>query len=167
MPDALSYDATLHLLKRALIEIHGNAIAFLRRGQRSPSRAPHTLSPRTWQELATIEALLSRDLEDCIRLELHEEPWNPWAHIFTVFGGLWRSFGSEEKLLRSLHASLSSLPLDQWRTGAPQLEPSLWPFFANRTPYLANTAALALNEPPPYPTLIWLPRERKFRKANA
>ena len=167
MSEELTYDATLALLKRSLLEIHGNAIGFLRRGERRPSNADIALSPRSWQELATIEALLARDVEDCIKLELHEEPWSPWSHMGTVFRGLFLSIGSDEKVLRKLHADLADHPVDHWRAGAPQLEASLWPLFANRTHYLANTVALALNEPPPYPTLIWLPRERKFRKANA
>ena len=39
----------------------------------------------------------------------------------------------------------------------------LWSFFCPRTHHLANTLALALGEPSPYPALFWHPGQRTFK----
>jgi hypothetical protein len=158
--ESLDYDATLRVLRRTLGKVAGNARAF---GMRARGR-PELISSRTWAELAEIELLLVAQLQTAIRQELRAQPLTPLVQL----SALWRAFrdglmGGEARLVRrQLHAA-SSHPVASWRRGAPQLEPSLWPFLEARTHYLANTFALALDEPAPFPPLIWHPGSRSFR----
>lgn len=163
MPDvgeSLDYDATLRALRRTLGEVAGNARAF---GMRAKGR-PELVSSRTWAELAEIELLLGAQLQATIRQELRAEPLTPLVQL----SAFWRTFREglltgEARLVRRQLWAASSHPVSSWRRGAPQLESSLWPFFEARTHYLANTFALALDEPAPFPPLIWHPGSRSFR----
>ncbi len=50
------------------------------------------------------------------------------------------------------------------RLGFPdQIEASLWPFFVKCTHHLANTCALALDEPSSYPAIFWHPGRGEFQ----
>jgi hypothetical protein len=160
VPDALDYDATLRALRASLIEVQGNARAFAIRARGRPS----LLSTRGWAELAQIEQRLARDLADSVRLELHEEPGSLVNRARAEIRGLRLGLASEPRLLSHLMEEASSHPIQEWRPLAPQLEASLWPFFAARTEHLANAAALALNEPQPFPPLFWHPARSEFQR---
>ncbi len=159
MGDDLSYNEAIAVLRGSLIEASGNARAFAIRSRGRPS----LLSARTWEQLAQIEARLARDLEDTLRLELHTEAWTWLARTRAFYRGPRLGLLGEERLVRELYRSAARHPVDLWRAGAPQLEASLWRFFSARTHYLANTLALALNEPAPHPALIWNPGRREVR----
>jgi hypothetical protein len=159
LSEGLSYDETELLLRNSLVEVSGNARAFALR-----SRAGARLvSKRSWSELAQIEAQLERDLADTLRLELRSEPWSWLARTRALGRGLGLGITSEAHLIRVLFERVRAHPVERWREDAPQLEASLWPLYVARTHYLANTLALALDEPAPYPALIWNPHRREFR----
>ena len=159
MGEEFSYDDAVAALRDSLVEAAANARGFAIRARGRPK----LLSARAWAELAQIEALLARDLVDCLKLELHEEPSSPFREMVALLRGLWRALISEPALVRRLYRDASQHPVEAWRAAAPQLEASLWPFFAARTRHLANTTALALNEPQPWPALFWHPARREFR----
>ena len=159
MGDDLSYNEAIAVLRGSLIEASGNARAF---AIRSRGR-PRLLSARTWEQLAQIEARLARDLEDTLRLELHTEAWTWLARTRAFYRGPWLGLLGEDRLVRALYHTATTHPVDLWRAGTPQLEASLWPFFSARTHYLANTLALALDEPAPHPARIWNPARQAFR----
>ena len=124
---------------------------------------PELLTARSWAELASIEALLAATLEQAIQRELKTDPWTtgPWIASLAriVRNGLW---GGERSLVARTFAETRSHAVESWRPQAPQLEASLWPFFVDRTRYLANNMALALDERTPYPPLVWNPRRQAF-----
>jgi hypothetical protein len=157
---ALDYDETVRVLRASLVEAAGNAWAF---GLRSRAR-PTLLSSRAWQELGAIEAVLVQHLEAALRRELRVEP-RPLATRLRMYGrGLCAGLAGERSLVtRLLRESLRS-PVQAWREAAPQLEAALWPFFVARTQYLANTLALALDEPTSFSTLVWHPGRREFHR---
>lgn len=162
MPEALSYDEALRALRGALVEAAGNARVFALRARRDG----RLMRARDWAQLSEIEARLERDLADTLRLELHADPW-PWVTLTrAIYRGLWLALLGEERLVRGLFESARRHPVEDWRAGAPQLEASLWPFFVDRTRYLANTLALALHQPAPFPALLWHPGQRQFKRAN-
>ena len=157
-PD-LDYDETVRALRRSLAESNGNARAFSLRSR----GAPVLLSGRSWEELSSIETLLAALVEQAIQRQLKIEPWTtgPWvASLARVArNGL---FGGERSVVARILGETRSHPVDGWRAGAPQLETSLWPFFVDRTRYLANTMSLALDERAPYPPRVWNPRRQGF-----
>ncbi len=155
----LSYDETVQVLQRSLVEATGNARGF---AVRSRGR-PKLVSARAWAELAEIEARFARDLADTVRLELRAEPWTFVTRTLAFYRGLWLGIQSEPSLVASLFRHAAEHPVDQWREGTPNLEGTLWPFFAARTHHLANTMALALDEPSPYPAIFWHPGRREFQ----
>jgi hypothetical protein len=125
---------------------------------------PELVSSRSWAELAEIEALLGARLQAAIRQELRAEPLTPVVQL----RALWRALrdgllAAEARLVRRQLRAAASHPVASWRSGAPQLEADLWPFLEARTHYLANTFALALDEPAPFAPLIWHPGSRSFR----
>lgn len=154
----LSYDETIRALRRALTEAGAHARAF---SVRSRGR-PKLISARTWGELGEIEALLVGALEEILRRELRAEPWTLPTRSRTGARALWESLRGEEALVRALFDKARRHPVHEWRRGAPQIERTLWSFFVARTEHLANTLALALNEPAPYPPLLWHPGRREF-----
>ncbi len=154
----LAYDEVIVVLRRELRRVARNARVF---GLRSRAR-PALLGARSWAELAQIEAELQDLLEHTLRLELHVEAWTTWGRSVGAFGSFVGSLVSERRLLTRLFAEAIHHPVDRWRAGVPQLEDALWPFLSARTRYLANTLALALDEPAPFPPLIWQPRRRQF-----
>jgi hypothetical protein len=158
--ESLDYDATLRVLRKALGEAAGNARGF---GMRAGGR-PELLSSRIWSELSEIESILGGHLQGAIQQELRAKPWTPAVQL----SALWRTLqngllAGEARLIQRQLRAASSHPVSAWRRGAPQLEPSLWPFLEARTHYLANTFALALDEPAPFPALIWHPGTQSFR----
>jgi hypothetical protein len=156
----LGYDAALRVLRGALAAAAANAQAFATRSQLGQG----LLSARGWSELAEIEAELTRRLEHALRRELRADPWPVPARLHCWLRAqrdIWS--GERATLLRQLREA-SALPLGRWRAGAPQLESALWPFFEQRTHHLANTLALALGEPAPFPAIIWHPGRREFRR---
>ncbi len=159
MESKLDYAAAVRVLQNALLEVAANARGFALRAQGKPTR----LSARNWHELAEIEAFLSYQLEQNLRREMKATPWSPFRQMRAMFQGYWIGFGDEEARIRRAHQLVVASPVERWRAGAPQLEASLWPFFQDRTHYLANTFSLALNEPAPFPTLIWRPDRRAFQ----
>ena len=159
MGEAFSYDDAVAALRHSLFEASANARAF---GIRARGR-PQLLSARAWAELAHVEALLARDLTDTLKLELHHEPWAPFGEMWALLRGFWRALISEPALVTRLYREACEHPVESWRTAAPQLEASLWPFFSARTRHLANATALALNEPQPHPDLFWHPSRQEFR----
>ncbi len=154
----LGYEEIIALLRRELRGVARNARVF---GLRSRAR-PSLLSGRSWAELAQIEAELQDILEHTLRLELHVEPWTAWGRTAVGVGSFVASLTSERRLLTRLFGAAAHHPVERWRIGVPQLEDALWPFLSGRTRYLANTLALALNEPAPFAQLIWHPRRRQF-----
>ena len=162
MTEELSYDDALHVLRGSLAEVAGNARVFALRARRGGG----LLSARDWAELAEIEARLEHDLADTLRLELNVDPWTWSGQTWALYRGVWLALHREPRLVRGIFESARQSPVEQWRAAAPQLEASLWPFFADRTRYLANTLALALHEPAPFPVLIWHPGRRAFRHGN-
>ena len=146
-----------------LAEATGNARAFAVRAR----GRPRLLSARAWGELAEIEARLSALVEDVLRGDLRAEPWSLPMRYRAGFGAVVGALRGEPGLLQSLLERARSQPTSSWRRGAPQLEEGLWPFLAERTEHLANTAALALNEPAPFPPLVWHPGRGAFAKPTA
>ncbi len=157
VPD-LGYEEVIGLLRRELRSVTRNARVF---GLRSRAR-PSLLSARSWAELAQIEVELKDILEHTLRLELHVEPWTAWGRTAVAIGSFVDSLAGERRLLTRLFGAAAHHPVERWRAGVPQLEDALWPFLSGRTRYLANTLALALNEPAPFSQLIWHPRRREF-----
>ncbi len=162
MAEELSYDDAVLVLRGSLVEAAANARVFALRAR----RGGRLLTARDWAQLAEIEAGLEHDLADTLRLELHAEPWTWLARTGAIYRGAWLALQREPRLVRGMFESARNHPVDRWREAAPQLEASLWPFFADRTRYLANTLALALHEPAPFPALIWHPGRRAFRRTN-
>ena len=115
-----------------------------------------------WAELGGIEALLCERLVEALRRELRAEPWGTFGQASALLRGISTGLSPERSLLDRLCRKASANPVELWRAGAPQLEATLWPFFSARTRYLANTTALALNQPSPFPPLIWHPGRREF-----
>ncbi len=162
MHGGLSYDETVRVLRAALVEAEGNARGF---GVRARGR-PELVSSHSWRELAEIEDLLAQQLEAALRNELRVAPHSAFTRMRAHWRGLWGGLASERALMRRLFHESRHSQVATWRAGAPQLEAVLWPFFAARTQYLANTLALALDEPAPAPPLIWHPGRREFRQGS-
>lgn len=155
----LGYDETLRVLRQSLVRAVSNAWVFTIRAR----GRPQLLSARGWLELVEIERTLGGQLERALRSDLRVEPWSALGRTRSLYRGIWDSLRGERALVVDLFGRASRDPVDAWRRGAPQLEESLWPFFTGRTHYLANTFALALDEPAPFPTVIWHPGRREFR----
>ena len=153
----IGYDEIVGLLRRELGRVARNARVFALRARARPA----LLSPREWALLAQIEAELQDLLQHTLQLELHAEPWTSGRQLGSLVGGLLDGLRGERPLLARLLREAAGHPVAQWREGAPQLQ-DLWPFFEARTRYLANTLALALDEPAPFPPLVWNPRRREF-----
>ena len=145
------------MLRRSLAESSGNARAFSWRSRGKPQ----LLTARSWAELAGIEALLAARVEQAIQRELRTDPWTtgPWiaSLVRIARNGLW---GGERSVVARTFAETRAHRVETWRQQSPQLEASLWPFFVDRTRYLANSMALALDERTPHPPLVWNPRRR-------
>jgi hypothetical protein len=156
----LSYDETVRALRGALAEAAGHARAFAVRAR----GRPQLVSTRTWGELAEIEALLAGAVETTLRRELRVEPWTLFVRGRTGARIIVESLRGERGLVRTLFEEARTHAVREWRQGAPQLEPTLWPFFVARSDYLANTFALALDEPAPHPPLLWHPGRREFTR---
>lgn len=154
----ISYDETIVLLRGELRNVARNARVFALRSRGRPT----LLGARSWAELAQIEAELQDLLQHTLQLELHVDPWTRWGRSGTALGSFIDSLASERRLLQRLFAGALHHPVEHWRAGVPQLEDALWPFLSARTRYLANTLALALDEPAPFPPLVWQPRRRQF-----
>ncbi|MCP4007289.1 MAG: hypothetical protein GY725_24160 [bacterium] len=154
----LEYDEVVRHLRAALVETTRNTRGFSVRAR----GRPELLSPQAWLELAQIEALLAHQLEQTVQRELKENAWSPLRQMQALFGGLFDGVIGEQSLVTRVAAAAARHPVDQWRAGNPQLEQSLWQLFSNRTHYLANTTALALNERAPYPPIVWNPGRRSF-----
>ena len=154
----LDYDTAIVLLRHELRRVACNARVFALRSRARPT----LLSARSWAELAQIEAELQDLLEHTLRLELHVEPWTGWGRVQTGISSFLSSLRGERRLLESLLEEATRHPIEHWRNDAPQLEDALWPFLSGRTRYLANMLALALDEPAPFPPLLWQPRRRQF-----
>ena len=159
MTEGLGYDASVRVLREALVEAEGNARGFAVRAR----GRPELLSSHSWRELAEIENLLAQRLEGALQSELRVVPHTAFTRIRAHWRGLWGGLASERSLVRQLFHQTSHSQVEAWRAGAPQLESVLWPFFVSRTQYLANTLALALDEPAPSSPLIWHPGRREFR----
>ena len=159
MEEQFGYDDVLRALRSSLVDAQANARAFALRARGRPA----LVSIRAWGELAAIEVRLARDLADCVRLEMREEPWTLAGRASAVLRGLRRGLVGEERLVMRLFRDTRSHPVERWRATAPQLEASLWPFFVARTHHLANAMALALNEPAPFPAVYWHPGRLEFR----
>lgn len=160
MPDALDYEAAIRVLRGSLLEAGVNLRAF---DVRSRGR-PRLLTARDWAELAGIEALLAARLEQALARELRVEPWTWPGRVLAFWRGVAGGLAAERAFAASRLRAATEQPVEQWRAAAPQLESTLWPFFSQRTRYLANTMALALDEPAPYPPLVWLPRDLRFKE---
>ena len=156
----LDYDETERLLDRLLVELKANSRAFRIRA----SGRPQCMSGAQWAELAEIDSLVAATLHEVMRREFRSEPGGPWADLTAAVTGLTGGLVSERRLLSRLHERCAAQPVERWRAGAPQLEASLWPLFCDRTQHLANSVALALNEPAPHPAIIWQPHLRAFRR---
>ncbi len=154
----LGYEEAIVLLRRELRGVARNARVFALRGRARPA----LLGAHSWTELAQIEAELQDMLQHTLSLELHVEPWTPWGRVAAGLGSFRDSLAAERYLLQRLLKEAVNHPVERWRTGVPQLEDALWPFLSARTHYLANTLALALAEPAPFPPLVWQPRRRSF-----
>ena len=159
----MDYDEAVRVCRRGLIEAGANAQGFALRAARGGSGR---VSAATWSELAQIEHLLKPRLEQALRRELRVEPWPFPTPLQASLMAFWRALAPEGLVARRLFLNAASGAVDRWRTGAPQLEGLVWPFWVERTHYLANTLALALNEPAPYPILMWQPRQREFRSKS-
>ena len=159
MSEGFDYDRAIQLLRRSLIETAGNAQAFAIRARGRPK----LVSARNWAELAEIEARLARDLDDTIRLELRVGGFTFIGRALAFYRGIWLGLQSETWVVNKLFRDAAEHPIEQWREASPQLEASLWPFFVKRTHHLANTLALALDEPSPYPIIFWHPGRHEFQ----
>lgn len=158
MGEEVGYEDALRALRASLAEAAGNARVFAIRSR----GAPRLLSAHSWGELAEIETLLVRELVLALRNELRVEPWSYATRLRAGWRGVLGGLRPEAGLVAGLLRELLEHPVERWRAGAPQLEAGLWPFFSARTRYLANTFALALNEPAPHAPLIWHPGRREF-----
>ncbi len=162
MAGALGYDGTVRLLRSALAKTSGNAWAFQVRSRGQPK----LLSASTWKSLCEIEQLLVAQIEQALRQDLRVEP-RPWRVALSgQLRGLRVALAAEPGTVRRLHDEAVRARVSTWRERAPQLEARLWPFFVERTQYLANTLALALDEPAVFPALVWHPGRREFRHAT-
>jgi hypothetical protein len=162
MAQTLGYDEAVAVVRRILEDTAGKARAFATRSRGRPS----LLSHRTWAELATIEALSSQRAQAALQRELRVEPWTSFGQARAAWRGLRDGLVGESPLVRRLLAEACASPVERWRAEAPQLEETLWRFLSARTRHLANSAALGLGEPSPYPTLIWHPGRREFLEAR-
>ncbi len=159
MPAALDYDETVRLLRASLSEAEANAWAF-----QVHSRArPALVSSRTWNELAQIEAVLAHHIEEALKRELRVEPRTVLTRVRKRWRQLSRGVAREHTLVARMLRESCRSPVSTWREQTPQLEGSLWSFFVARTQYFANTFSLALNEPTPFPPLVWYPSRRTFQ----
>ena len=158
MEGKLEYEDAVRLLRRALVETTGNARAFRVRAR----GRPQLVSARSWRELSEIENLLAHELFEVLRRELRVEPWKYFMRIRAGWRGISLGIRGEASVVTQLYRESSQAPVDAWRTGAPQVE-ELWSFLCPRTHHLANTLALALGEPSPYPALFWHPGQRNFK----
>ena len=159
MGEALGYEQALRALRGSLAQVAGNARAFAIRARGRPA----LISGHSWAELAQIEQLLAAKLEAVLRRELRAEPWSGFARLRALARGIRGGLEGERSFARRLLEEARAHPVERWRSGTPQLEETLWPFFSARTRYLANTLALALDEPTPHRPLIWHPARREFR----
>ncbi len=159
MGEGLDYDGALRLLRELLCEAAANTWAFRLRARRSPT----LLSERGWMELAEVESRLRHCLEQGIRHELRTDAWTYLLRVRTVARGLRLALVGERAVVERLRHTSACAPLEAWRRGAPQLEQRLWPLLVPRTHHLANALSLALNEPAPFPPLIWHPGRGEFR----
>ena len=153
----IGYDEIVGLLRRELGGVARNVRVFALRARVRPT----LVSPREWTLLAEIETELQELLQHTLQLELHVDPWTMRRQLGSMLGSLIGGLRGERPLLLALLRDAADHPVERWRAGAPQLQ-DLWPFFAARTHYLANTFALALDEPAPFPPLVWNPRRREF-----
>ncbi len=163
MGEPLSYDDAVRVLRRGLVESSAHARAFAVRAKGRPK----LISARSWQELAQIEALLSRVLAETLRHDLRVDPFTYGVRAVSMLRRIRESLRGEERLVQGLFTETRSHPVRQWREGAPQIKGELWSFFEARTEYLANTFALALNEPSPYAPLVWNPGRQEFTRRAA
>jgi hypothetical protein len=154
----MEYDEAVRVVRGILEDSAGKARAFATRSRGRPS----LLSDRTWAELATIETLSSQRALEALQRELRVESWTPLAQARAAWRGLRDGLVAESALVRRLLEEACASPIERWRIEAPQLEACLWRFLHARTRHLANSAALGLGEPAPYPALIWHPGRREF-----
>ena len=159
MSQDLGYDATLRIVRAALVTAEGNAWGFQVRSR----GAPKLLSRRAWQELCEVEGFLVSALREVLRRELRVEPQTLLMRLRTGWRCLSVALVGEQNVIVRLLGEGVASPLETWRRDATQLEASLWPFFVSRTQHLANVCALALDEPAPFPPLIWHPGQRQFQ----
>jgi hypothetical protein len=158
--ESISYEDTIKILRAALVAADGNAWAFQVRWRGQPK----LLSERSWRELADIEKLLGRSLAQALRQELRVAPWTYRGRIQARWRGIVRGLANERWVVARLYQEFSQSPVESWRREVPQLETTLWPFFVARTHYGANTLALALDQPAPFPALIWHPGRQDFQR---
>jgi hypothetical protein len=157
--DGLSYDETIKVLRAALVEVEGNTWAFQVRSRGQPK----LLSSHAWRELGEIEALLVESIVEALSCELRAEPWTRFARLRARGRGLLKALAGERGVIERLCREFTHSPVEGWRRATPQLEATVWPFFVARTHYGANTFSLALDQPAPFPPLIWHPGRREFQ----
>ena len=157
----LDYDEAVRVLRRRLVSSHATASAASSRAGRQDGE----VSGRTWSEIAEIDALLVLQLETALTRELRATPWPGLSRARAFYAGIYRGFRGERDLALQLFEEARDEPVGAWRARAPQLEASLWPFWEDRNHFVANSLALALSEPAPFPAVIWISRERRFRRA--
>jgi hypothetical protein len=157
---ALGPEDAQGILRSALCAAAANARAFATRSQLPRG----LLSQRSWSELADIEADLAGRLEQTLRRELRTDPWTASTRLHRWLRAQRDVWSGERPTLKRQLREATDLPVERWRAAAPQLEPALWPFFAQRTQHLANSMALGLGEPAPFPAIIWHPGRREFRR---
>jgi hypothetical protein len=158
---ALGYDEALAVLRGQLVAARANASVF---GSLARAGSGGLLSPRGWAELADIEAELARQLEQNLRRELRADPFPVLSAGRAFLRQTVDRFSPERALAQRRLTETRELPLSRWRAGIPQLENGLWDFTIGRSHHLANTLALALNEPAPFPVVVWQPARRQFRR---
>jgi hypothetical protein len=157
-PRRLGYDEVVRELRVALIACTANAQAFAARRHLARDR----ISARTWSELAQIEARLAKRLHSALQSELRAQPWTFAARVRATVRSLRDEWSRERPLLVRRLREAQALPVAAWRAGNPQLEARVWPFLQNRTEHLANALALALNEPAPFPPIVWHAGRQEF-----
>jgi hypothetical protein len=157
----LGYDEALAVLRALLVAVRANTAVF---ASLSRSGQGGLLSPRGWAELAEIEAELARQLDLNLRRELRAEPFPPLCTLRVLLRETLDRFSPERSVILRRMAETRDLPLARWRAGSPQLENGFWDFAIGRSHHLANTLALALDEPAPFPVVVWQPARRQFRR---
>jgi hypothetical protein len=158
MAGEFAWDDAVRALRGALAVSRANVRAF---GMRAAGR-PGLLTPRQWAELAAIEERLAALLTDALRRELRVEPWTFTSGLRALARTARDVALGERAQVERLLAESRTHPVEDWRAAAPGLEKPLWSLMRGRTRHLANTAALALNEPAPYPPLFWHPARGEF-----